>query len=327
MVSLAGDLESQLLEDAEDNSLDRFSLLEAALIAGGEDSPKQLSHYKHQFQQWVEQAKERCDVKALEREKVQEIFRFMHEKILWGQYKNNCSQLKDIFQNGDYNCLSATILFNTMAAEIGLSLEAVERPGHILSRLQKDPSWTIETTCPKWFSRQHRQGLPDGSKKEALVTAEEELIPITSVQLLSRVYYNRAVELLHRQQFVEAITATKISLRLDNSHDLSKENLLAGMNNWALLLCESGDYEGAVARLASIRDISPNYGTLTENELHVRQKWVETLCDQGQYDRAINVLWQGYFILPEAKLFREGRFFLYRRWAAEFHGRELFDHS
>ena len=64
----------------------------------------------------------------------------------------NCTELADALEQGRFNCVSATVLFNCLAERFGLHVCGLETPGHALSRLiLPDGRLDVETTCPRWF--------------------------------------------------------------------------------------------------------------------------------------------------------------------------------
>ncbi|MDO4586134.1 MAG: tetratricopeptide repeat protein [Planctomycetia bacterium] len=150
-----------LLNDAQDNRWDQLSLLEAALIAEGLSSPNDRNKYIQQFKQLnqklIQSVGSENDPKSL----TKSVYEFIHSEILTGQYDQNRSSLVDCLNTGVFNCVSATILFNSMAESVGLNVFGLESTGHAKSRVKYENEYLdIETTCPQWTQ------LPD--KYEAL---------------------------------------------------------------------------------------------------------------------------------------------------------------
>ena len=76
----------------------------------------------------------------------------MHREILTGGYDPAANQLSRLFDEGKFNCVSATVLFNALAADCGLTARAIELPTHAYSVVAAgDQSLIVETTCPTWF--------------------------------------------------------------------------------------------------------------------------------------------------------------------------------
>ena len=310
-------LEVRLFADAEDGRLDELSLLEAALIAGGVRQDGQLARYRHQFAAWRNALRDSGKVTGTPYEQARAIFEYMHRDILRGQYQTSCNQLGRTIDQGNFNCLSATILYNCLGAEFGLPLVAVETSGHVLSRLLEDRPFDLETTYPAWFE------LVNNPERRAAVHPQlygdgcrwpDTLRRTTAVQLVARIYYNQGVELFHQQQFTAAVAATRASLRLDRGHKPAQGNLLAGLNNAALARCDHGKFEQAARLLDEVRRIDPHYPPLAANDLHLHQRWVIHLCSKGCYREALALLDEGFRRRPDAELFDHGRFAVYRLW-------------
>ena len=66
------------------------------------------------------------DLDGSPRRQVEAMFAIMHGKILKGRYDIKCSDLRQALDEGSFNCLSSTVLFNCLAGELGLSCSALE---------------------------------------------------------------------------------------------------------------------------------------------------------------------------------------------------------
>lgn len=313
-------LEEQLFEDVADGRLDRFPLLDAALIAGGVREPEQLAECRKRYAALRTLAQQELPPTDSPRARAAALYRLLHRELLDGRYQADCNELATTLRTGDYNCLTATVLFNCLAADFDLPVVAMETTGHIRSRLEITPPIDVETTCSEWFLvldnpqllRRYEAGLPARRQLSGPV----HFTPITDVQLVARVYYNRGVARLRGEKFAQAVALTKASLRIDADNAIAHGNLLAGLNNWALDDCKQGRYKEASARLAELRQLDPYYGPLAGNDLHLQQQWVQFLLAQHQYAAAYDVLAAAYERRPDVRLFDLGRFSVYRQWAA-----------
>ena len=93
------------------------------------------------------------------------------------------------------------------------------------------------------------------------------------MELVATIYYNRGVDLLAEERFADAAAANLKAVRLDPQNATAKGNLLATINNWAIDLATSGNYEKAAAlwQLGLATDprydaFRTNYGQLLRNE-------------------------------------------------------------
>jgi len=302
-------LEAALFQDAKDGKLDRFTLLEASLIAEGIHDADRIDHYRRQANQWTRELRRRGAARGDSSARAEKILTYLHDRVFTSGYNAQCSRVSRAIDDGRFNCVAATILFNQLSQQLGISTSAVAKPGHVWSRLETRPTLDVQTTCPNWFEVLAGRSRPDsadprGREHPVDDGSHRELTPL---QLVAKIYYNRSVAELRRNQFAQAVVASQAGLLLDPHDAAAHNNLLAALNNWALLLCEKGDYTQAAAVAAYGLSIAPDYQPLTINDLHIHQKWVLSLCDQGLFDEALQVLQQAHQRRPDAELFDRGR--------------------
>ena len=294
--------EHRLLDDARDGQFDNYTLLDAALIAGGVNDLAQLGRYQQQFEGWVEAIRERSqelrEKDSSDQAMARFVFEYMHREILTGGYSLHCTNLSDIFEEGRFNCVSATLLYCCLAEEFGLDVRGLETVGHAMSCLVlPEERIEIESTCPHWFhlasTPQRRAELvektigirPDDNAKSYRLVSE--------VELVATIYYNRGLDMLATSNFTGALAANATALALDPSNKTAHGNLLAVLNNWAISLASSGDYLEAIGLLETGIRVDPEFKTFRANILHVHRRWVEDLCKELRYGEAINVLAEG----------------------------------
>jgi tetratricopeptide (TPR) repeat protein len=248
-------------------------------------------------------------------------FRFMHREILTGPYDVRCSRLDNVFDGGAYNCVTATILFNCLARELGLTVSGGEAPAHVVSLL-RTPRGTleIETTCARWFElsadeakrpRVAGNAASPGTTRGAALQRE-----LGTAELTAIVYYNLGVDFAERRQFADAVAANFKALRLDPRCQNARGNLLAAVNNWALDLTERQRFAEAVALLAHGRHVAPEHETFTRNHVAIHQRWVQRLYQRGQFAQAAALLENAEQQFPHDAYFHEARMDLYRQWEA-----------
>ncbi|MBN1154898.1 hypothetical protein JXB12_08295 [candidate division KSB1 bacterium] len=124
-------LSDSLLSDIEDGRLDDFTNIEAAFIISGtedETSLKQAIDWHQSILQKIHELNI-FDVFAKE-ESAEKIFHFLHATWL-RKYVRTATTLIDIKQNQEFNCVSATILYNLTCDELGLNTMAFETPTHV----------------------------------------------------------------------------------------------------------------------------------------------------------------------------------------------------
>jgi hypothetical protein len=96
---------------------------------------------------------------------------------------------------------------------------------------------------------------------------------LTGPALVAIVYYNRAIDLLRDGEFVEAVAANQMALRLDPSSGDARDNLLATLNNWALDLHQRGRDDQALMVLRHGLSAAPGHAKLRRNFVAISQQF------------------------------------------------------
>lgn len=315
-------LEGDLLDDCHDRKLDRHSLLEASLIASGIYSKTDLQRSNQRLRELLLELSATPQVSPREDGSLERragiLFKEMHRRILTGQYKAECTELSITMDHGDYNCVTATLLFQWICRNHRLPVVAVAVPGHVFCQIAASdgdsPSFDVQTTCSDWFRKSpgERAAVGDGSIRSTPGSRRT----LSDIELLAKVYYNRGVTALEREEFAEARRLLLIAGQLDPRDLPSRNNLLAGLNNWALSLSDRGQYAMAVEKLDECRACDASFAPLVANELHIHEQWARALCDAGRYAEAIDALESAVQQRPEQSLFRLGMTNIYGLWSA-----------
>lgn len=286
--------ESALLIDAEDGTWNTHSLLQAALVAGGVHQRQELLRYENRYRAVVAAMRQSLPDRVDEEECGRHLLEMLHGQLLTGGYRLSATELPPALDEGQFNCVSATVLFICVAEEFGLHAQAVESTGHLaaLVFLQGRPL-RVETTCSTWFrlsaDQQQRQSAAIAVREGRSAAARSE-VPlsqrlgrpaaaadrpenaatgsslgydrpraISPVQLVAAIYYNRGVDLLLAEQFEAAAVCNAKALLLDPENLPAWGNLLATLNNWAIHLAKAGKYTEAVELLEQGLALAPEY--------------------------------------------------------------------
>ncbi|MBP89497.1 MAG: hypothetical protein CMJ64_22770 [Planctomycetaceae bacterium] len=312
---------SQVVDDAADGQLDDYSLLEAGLIASGISDVEQLADYKNRFEELAVVLGKQLPADPAAPAAAEKAFRFLHERLLTGNYLSECTEVQHAFDRGDYNCVSATLLYQVLCRRHGLAPIAVATTTHVRSRFAEH-DMDVETTCDDWFTVRREDPSVQFLRSNLQTTRE-----LSDVQLVGKVFYNRGVSLLESRHFPEALELLETSLQLDPNDSLAVENWCAALNNWALTECDAKRYEHAVELIEKGLAGDSAYAPLLANDLHVHQKWAMALCQQQQFARAAEVLGQAHVRRPDVSLFDQGRFAVYRQWAAVLFADQEYDRA
>jgi tetratricopeptide (TPR) repeat protein len=302
-------LEQRLFAKIQDGRFEHFSLLEAGLIAGGVKREDDLQHYCRRFDLLAELLRGSGKVQGTPHAQARAIFDFLHRNLLQGGYSLQASDLRQAFDHGRFNCVTATLLMNCLARRFELEAVALQLPGHALSRLTlPHETLDIETTCLKWFDRDPNIKTEPGAQSR----------PINDVQLVATIYYNLGVDLLAEGRFADAAGANAKALRLDPNNATAKGNYLATINNWGIERAVAGDYPKAAELFHLGLATDSSYEAFHANYLRLYREWALHLCREGRDEAAVVLLDKAIQEQPGEKFLREAAIEIMRRLNARF---------
>lgn len=125
-------LSGRLAQDISDGELNDFSRIEAAFIISGADSSVRLQQGLTWFNNLVQDIQAKNLVGFYRIPSAEKLFLYLHTTWL-KDYQLKATTLFDILERKEYNCVSATVLYNLLCDEAGLSTEAFETPTHVYS--------------------------------------------------------------------------------------------------------------------------------------------------------------------------------------------------
>ncbi|HKD35614.1 MAG TPA: tetratricopeptide repeat protein [Pirellulales bacterium] len=286
-------LEAQMLVDAADGKLGRFSLIDAALVASGANR-ETLDLYRQKYAGLSAAAQHLAERQTTPLARARALFEFLHREILTGGYDAQSTELICPLTDGRFNCASATVLFTALAGDCGLTVHPIERPRHAMCSLAiGGEQFDIETTCPNWFEL--TPAMREQAERAALArdaaadrqTARREIGPAA---LVAVIYYNRGVDLLNEKRFAEAVSVDVRALRLDPDNETAAGNLLASINNWALALGADGRFQEAISLLNRGLAEAPDHEPFHTNLRHIYRTWIQSLAAAGRQSEALAVL-------------------------------------
>jgi hypothetical protein len=250
--------EQRLLADLSDGRLDEQSILEAALIAASTPDAELaacVEKVNDRLARWCT----RDDLQGTPRQRAAKLFELMHEELLTGGYCHDASNLAETLEHGRFNCVSATLLWQHLAAALEVPAIPRQLPGHMQSVLAfGDTRLVVETTCPRWFSL-------DDAEVRATLPAHPDGRELDDAALVACVYYNQGLALLAQHRYAAALAATYAAHRLDPASTAARANVLATLNNWALGLAEQGQTARALWMLQTGQSLAPEHESFRVN--------------------------------------------------------------
>ncbi|MFN3150056.1 hypothetical protein [Bremerella sp.] len=213
------------------------------------------------------------------------VFQSMHEHLLFGKYDEDQNTLSKALLEGNFNCVSATILYQILTERAGLPTVAMQTRGHVWCRLLSRPELDIETTCPTWFLLEpHDQG------QSPAVKAADEARTLSARGLAAKIPYNKASLAAAQGDYPAAIEFLNFALSLDPQDEAAMRNRSAILNNWAVACIGQKDCQTALDILKRMEDQRPHDPDLEENRSKIIDAVIDQWCHQGRYSEALRLL-------------------------------------
>jgi tetratricopeptide (TPR) repeat protein len=237
--------------DLDDQQLDEHSLLEAALIVAGHDRTTVL-----QYMGILAESTARCAVKLgpndSHQSKLQTIFQHLATEFLRGEYRPNLHDVGRTVSDQSFNCLTATILFQSLCKSFSIEIDAVWEPSHV--KCWSRTGIMIETTAASAEFATTPKSLDQLTGRR-----------LSSPELLAKVFYNRGVSALQDERFSAALSSTWCSCLLDPLDSSAQANLRACLNNWALSALQQDNLALAKELLKEGLQLDPHYEPFSRN--------------------------------------------------------------
>ena len=190
------------------NEFERFAVHEAPLARSGDADAllalymlssgdrRTMNDYRDaqlRINDWIEESQLSDDPRKISRNANKlfvtmfaEFFgRGLNEQSIPHNYREQQSQLSVIFDKGEFNCISSSLLYIVAARRLGLEVEGVILPSHAFLQLQLDGEIIeLETTSMNGFGLEHDASFYDTSSN--IWFSERELAPPSFEQYQQR---------------------------------------------------------------------------------------------------------------------------------------------
>ena len=290
--------ESALFEDARDGSLDRHTLDEACLMAGGVSDARARRDYRARLDRIEDEARKAVAGIESVTERGAKLLRFLHDGPMRKGFRAERTDLHEVLDTGEFNCVSSTALYVVLGRRLGLDARAVEVPEHMFVVLTIDGrTIDVETTVADGFdadperrtgpAKAAARGGPPGTRRE-----------VDGPGLASVVAFNHGVALAGQKRYGEAVRANLVALSLDPLNPKAAQNAAAGLANWPVELAKGGKYPEAAAVLAAGKELAPKDPFLLNNARAVYDAWANVSVQRQDWSAAVRVYEAGLTLLP-----------------------------
>ena len=327
-------LERDLLDDSLDGAWQRWDIVAAALVAEGLSDHRRVDAYRSKIATVVAQIPQRSQTQLGEQQ-VQAVFETLHQRVLTGKYDVACTNLAQAIDSGDFNCVSATVLFHAMAQQAGLDVRGLEMRGHALSRVRVGQrAIDLETTCADWFKlserERNRAGTSDMAgydtryfaarrqtqKASEITIAPKHLTGNPNTRVLSRNTGDPADQmptLLPGGVPTDLREISDVQLVATIYYNRGVDELTAGHFGTA-----------TVANLKALQ-LDPGNENAWRNLMATFNNWAIDLASKGNYLDAAQLLDEGRLIDNDYELFRANQVHTYYHWIVDVANRRDYD--
>lgn len=249
--------ERVLLQDLSDWQLDKHSLVEAALIVAGHNK-ENVARYNARVKQSIARCRPRVRPTDSTQNQLRIIFQHTSAEFLKGKYQSDIYDLGKTLDRGDFNCLTATILFKEICQAFSIHVDALWEPSHVQcwATLRGNFGYVVETTAASDYE------AVSGMRSADQLTLRR----LSKSELLAKVYYNKGVRALKTDAYPTALASTWMGTLLDPRDSPAQNNLRACFNNWALAaVSQNSDVALARRLLDAGISLDPNYVPFSRN--------------------------------------------------------------
>lgn len=248
-----------LLKDVADSQLDKFSLFEASLVVSGYDS-KEIAKYRKQLNASIVRCRGKLPSGGPHggrKRTLKAIFAHVARDFLYGEYRADLFDVGKTLREGEFNCLTATVLFQTFCKAYGIDSRVLWEPSHVQCwcPVSNSSGYIVETTASS----------PNNAISPLTATTELESRELSNTEFVGKIFYNRGVRALMTDRYPEALLSTWACCVLDDDDKPAQSNLRACINNWALMSAQKRDI-ALVQRLFDVgMKLDPNYEPFSRN--------------------------------------------------------------
>ena len=330
-LTMANALETALFEDAADGKLDNHSMMDAAFIASGLPDQEALDDFRGTFDDLVDDLREETAGLESNYDRARAAFKFLHGRI-FKRYGLRTVDMVSLFSRGEYNCVSATVLYNSVLDELDITSHGVLVPSHAYSLVRvggRDVE--VETTSPGGFDPartedEYRKLLEqyrltgalyetvDGKKvaRTSLVKeVEGRKNMVDNLTMVAVIYSNIAAARVSDGDMQSALALFMKASALARGDEFFLKSRDALLNNSIVDQIEDGEYGRALATAREARKLpflSPDFlDRLDRWSVHAWSKIAMAKEEDGQYRESVATYVAGLREFPSSRVLLHNR--------------------
>jgi len=301
-------LRAALISDLADSSLERFTLLEAGLIASGVADSSELQKYLALNEALFKPLDGEAWVRRNEARTGKKLLQWLH-KTAFRKYTFEETDLRKTLSDGEFNCVTATILFAAACQRYNLKACFIETPIHVFCKFfSPDRARVVETVYAEGFDfPDARQIFQETALATKYITEKdlqtqgiaklyakfvEDYREISTARLTQLIFFNQMTHLLQQARYNDALALAQEVDSLftsDKKFRINYEVIIAKIANQEL---QQKNSERALALLLPALQKKQEFSEPTRLTALAAVDLINRALSAGKYARAVSVFEQ-----------------------------------
>lgn len=240
-------------------------LLIQAWQAGGGQADM-LPRLRSKVSDWKQGVRRDLNQQGPLAERATALHHWLHHNVL-RTYDASATDLTRLLNRGEYNCVSATLLYVVLARELQIPAATLCRGQHCRVGIRDGVQWLpLETTCATCTGLSPlkpaiQPTLIGGDSQQERLLNEQGLVGLF--------WFNHAIDELKVKHHRAAVAANLVALSWDQQNADARTNLLASLNYLGLDAAKVGDFTVAMRWLMFASQVNPDDATTQHNRRYV----------------------------------------------------------
>ncbi len=230
------------------------------------------------------------------------IHRAVHSRLL-RRYRADADGLDEVLRSGEYNCVSAALIYGLLTRAAGLDARVVETPRHLFVRLVIDRQQIdVETTASDGFDMRRRlskfrrfalaykYATAEDLSRRGAAAIYDEFFEVGSVvdvaESVAFLWQNTGLRAVNEGRPVAAAEAFREAFRIHPGLAENPDGFRVSMARAFLQEYDAGRFSGALRIAAIDLDILPGRTSAVDRFLAAARKRIEVELDAGRLDGA-----------------------------------------
>ena len=333
---LKSNLEKDFFRDLDKGTLSSHDFYDAFLIASGITDPAEFASRKNRLVNIREKAVQELGSVKDENQKAKNLLLWLHDNVL-RKYVSSATLASDILDKGQYNCLSASILYAVLANDIGLDVKGVIVKDHAFCMLESSDGETdIETTIRYGFSPGTEEIQQLKEVTHYIYVPKKEYArrrTVTILQLIGAMYSNLAGAVNRAEGEEEKIDCTdslpkyKKGYYFDQGSIVFKTDIEACLNNMAIKLLETKEFEQVYVYIRQAKAFDPSNEDFKNLEKKMFSERADAEIKNGNFEKGVSYVRSALIIYPSDEKLVNNLAYCYVSWGNSYFEKQGYEEA